>query len=194
MSHRAACTAHLTLHWMLLSIQEPWSQGHEQVLQCPHALSWLEKLQVCSLPRSGNAVIVLLLEEEHYLPQVLFHKVTENRTWRKLQRSNSPLFPGCLAAVRKGGNTDNHQSYYSHGITQLKTAGKYLFLQKDWSNSPPLKNWSVMLVGFSSLVWHKEQKSSQCGNSNHKKSSEFFIHIKYYYENQNTAFKSQVTT
>lgn len=48
-----------------------------------------------------------------------FHQVTENRTWRNLQRSNSPLFPGSLTAVREGGNTDNHQPYYSHGITQL---------------------------------------------------------------------------
>lgn len=116
---QASCKAHLTLHWELLSAQVPCPQGHKQVLQCPHTLSWLQKLQVHSLPKSGNAVIMLPLEEEYYLPQVFFYQVTENRTWRNLQRSNSPIFPGSLSAIREGGNTDNHQSYYSHGIAQL---------------------------------------------------------------------------
>jgi len=65
---------------MLLSLQVPGPQGHKHVLPCPHTLSRREKLQVCSLPKSGNAVIMLLLEEEHYLPEVLFQQMTENRT------------------------------------------------------------------------------------------------------------------
>lgn len=63
---------------------------------------------------------MLHLEEEYYLPQVFFHQVTENRTRRNLQRSDSPLFPGSLTAFgEEGGNTENHQPYYSHGIIQL---------------------------------------------------------------------------
>lgn len=62
--------------------------------------------------------IVLLLEEEHYLPQVLFHQMTENNMKEPSEVIELARLPR-LTAVKKGGNTNNHQSYYSCGITQL---------------------------------------------------------------------------
>lgn len=61
---------------------------------------------------------MLLLEEECYLPEALFHQMTENNRKEPSEVIELTHLPR-LTTVGKGGNTDNHQSYYSCGITQL---------------------------------------------------------------------------